>query len=335
MVETGKYKKNIERGFLAKLRFFFSSLMENANSRNFLFALFFSTLIYYYLDGLVTESREKIVSFQVSVEDPRVQVSLKKYPIHILLRGPKEAFTRLELQPIFQKIEYEDLEGKRYHHKKIAVSNVLNVPREFQILEIEPEFVTLELTKIETHMSKVFVVYDDSQLRPNYKVSEISCNPPFLKLTGPSLELEKYKTVNTEKIILDQNTHLGQQSIIVQPEVSKEIQYNTVEVKIQIVEEITLNFPDVKIALLVRSPGLKRQIKKIAPIEVKLKGPDFLLRMVQSEGLKAYIDFTDIDEEYEERILAAGSPIKRKVRFMDLPEGVTKPELEINVEFIK
>ncbi len=330
MVETGKYFK--PRRSLSQ---FLSEVWENSQWRNFFFAFGISIVLYFYLDGLVTETREKVISFQLIIEDVHIQTNFQKQPIQLRIKGAKEAFNRLEIQPILKKITTADLEGKIVHQKKISIAELLKLPNDFQILNISPEIITVELIKIDTQMAKVIVDLDVINLKTNYKVMEVTHNPPFIKLTGPSIELEKIKTVQTEKIVLDENIHLGQHSFIVQPIVPKNIQCNTVEVKINIVEEIT-KICQVEVALLILPPGLKHAIKKIDLIEVQLKGPDYLLRAIrEDQKLKAYVDLTDINEEYESQILASGGAIKKRVKFLDLPENITKPsDLEINVEFL-
>jgi YbbR domain-containing protein len=310
--------------------------LKNSTVRNIFIAFLFSSIIYYYLDGLVTEIHEKTILFRLQLKDSNVYASLQdqEHPIKVTLKGPKDLFNRVEFQPLLYPITLEDLDGHPQKNHLISLPPLLKIPSSFQILDVQPENLSIELARIQSKMVDVEIAFETKNLPASYQIGEAYCIPGEVELVGPASDLQEIVRVKTQKLVLDQNLYTGWHSYLSAVLVPPSIQSNKVEVRFRVFEETSLKF-DVDIFCLTGFPNLQSQIKRIEPIEVEFKGASQSLLSINWK-LKGYIDLTDIDEEEEKRIIADGTAIKRKVHFLDLPKDITpkKDNYQVNVEFI-
>jgi YbbR domain-containing protein len=293
-----------------------SLLLQNAFKRNKtakIASIFLAVISWYAIRAAISfETEVTDIPLTIQVDDGWAILERSARTVDIAFRGSKEDIRYLNREDIRVSLDVRGQSLNGLMTLKLDARNV-SAPGGARVIYIRPSEVTIRMDQESDKQVPVKVEFLGSTPE-GYELEKVVCTPATVQISGPRQRLREVDVIHTAPIDLEGRIRSFRKLKLnlVQPSDTwtARIEPSTVMAEVAIVERSsTLDVESVPVSALVKQ-GFRPQIDlKGVRVKVTLKSRSELLKNLDRNLIKAYVDCTELD--------AAAS--------YDLPVRVTTP----------
>lgn len=264
-----------------------------------------AVLVYYAISYQRDNNDPIRVPVEIISPESYINMSPKQY-VYLKLSGNRfflRDLNRLSRIRAIVKVP-EHIESHNIHEfpVKIDVSNIEGLPKfGVGVNSIEPNTLSINLDRRVSKDLKIVANYNqDGELSAEYSVTNVTIEPPTVKVSGPENILKDVTAISTEKIPLSGVSESFEYQVFLRkPEYLSfdSLAQNSVRALVEISRQYENRLMKAVAVRVLKMPDKEIKVELNNPyVDVVLKGSKDKLAMLKNSSLCPYIDISSLEE---------------------------------------
>tara|TARA_R110002096_G_scaffold44526_6_gene120159 strand:- start:60372 stop:61421 length:1050 start_codon:yes stop_codon:yes gene_type:complete len=247
------------------------------------------------------------VSVTYSQEDQRVMTSKRVDQVQISVRGTRRRIKRLQKQ----RLESIHIDASRLSNGDLLLEpSMFNLPEGVELISVNPPSIHLEFDERD---EKLLTVEIDTVGLParGFRMGSAMSRPPQVRVSGARKALASVNAITTDQVNLTGRTQPFEGAVKLLPREFEIVDAPSVNVSVQIVEELQARELEAKTVALRPSEGLSVDLSgfRLQPATalVTMYGAVHALEAIDADKVQVFVEMTPND-------LMQGAPRRLEVR---------------------
>ena len=247
-----------------------------------------------------------ISGIHISVKPPPGFVLMEEgtLSVKVTVTGSQSLLKRLKANDF--SVSGIEIDPDQYQEGKPYILQILpeniHSPIGTTVVSVSPETFRIDIDKEETRDLPVEAVFDSKMPPPpGYAVTKVNVSPQYVRVTAPSMILEKLQVMKTEPISLDRMTQsfdINTDVVLSRPDIK--VSPGKVLVQTEIKREIEkMVFPGLPVRIMKGSDNENRDVEILNErhASVTVSAPSEILKRLTPPEIKVYVDVSGLGKD--------------------------------------